>query len=42
MDTHYTLLDVLDHNDALDLKIEAERMAHERLEEKMSRGRNSR
>lgn len=30
LDTYYTLSDVLDHNDALDVVEELERLAHER------------
>jgi hypothetical protein len=39
LDTHYSLSDVLNHNDALDLKQEAERLAQERAAEEMRNGR---
>jgi hypothetical protein len=39
LDLHYSLTDVLDHNEALDLKQEAERLANERAAEDMKNGR---
>ncbi len=34
IETHYSLTDVLDANDALDLQMEADRLAHEQANKK--------
>lgn len=37
LDTHYTLIDVLDHNDALDVAEALERAAYERAQNERKR-----
>jgi hypothetical protein len=39
LETYYSLTDIMDHNDALDLRQDVQRELHERQMEKMNDGR---